>query len=101
MRLRRYALKVFSARIEAPAFVLVAYADHEDLAAVDTERAKVLDDDALPVDARDPRNHTVADFQRVGRGCLSVGHVLEGITRDGEVPASDIDIGRASCRERA
>ncbi len=30
-----------------PAFVLVAYADHEDLASVDTERAKVLDDGRL------------------------------------------------------
>lgn len=76
--LRRYALKVFSARVEVSAFVLIAYADHEDLAAIDAEGAKVLDDDAPPVEGWELRGHVVADFQRVGKSCLIGGHGLEG-----------------------
>jgi hypothetical protein len=61
--LRRYALKVFSAHVELPAFVLIADADHEDLAAVDTKGAEILDDDAFPVEAWNLRDDVVADFE--------------------------------------
>jgi transcriptional regulator with XRE-family HTH domain len=85
--LRRYAFEVVGGHVESPAFVLVADVNQEDLSATDTEGAEVLDDGALPVETGDLRRHVVANFERVGGGCLSVGHDLEGITRGGVVPA--------------
>src|ERR1700691_4077061 len=83
--LRSYTVEVVGADLELPAFVLVADADHEDLATVDPEVASILDNDAVPVEARNVRDHVVADFERVVTGLLSVDHGLQAITRDEEV----------------
>lgn len=72
--LRRHALKAFGGHVESSAFVLVADANQEDVAAIYIKGAEILDDDAFPVETGDLRDHMVADFQRVGRGCWSVGH---------------------------
>jgi hypothetical protein len=60
--LRRYAFEVLSRHVESPARVLLADVNQEDVATVESQRAEILDDDALPVDTRDLRGHVVATF---------------------------------------
>jgi len=51
-RLRCYPLTVFGARVECRPLALIADADHEDLAAVDTEGAEAIGYDASIVRQR-------------------------------------------------
>jgi hypothetical protein len=63
--LRCYAFEILGGHVERPAFILVADVNQKDRPAADTERTKVLDDGALPVESWELRGHMVANFQRL------------------------------------
>ncbi len=62
------------ADLELASVVLIAEANSHDLAAVDTERAAILDNDAAALAARQPQDDLVTHMQGIRSGCRRTHH---------------------------